>query len=189
MHTIVRLITTNFHQGWVAHQLITRYRGKQAKSIQTTQELWLQNGRKSTSRFFYIPEAQIPKDLESGAPQPDTWDQFIISYYPFADSEKARPGSCNLTSRSLSSAQSLVLNIELCGQAGSETFPSQCQKPWSRCSRKSSAGKGDCCTEYMTDPAKSDEALARDGFFNISYIKIWQEQQVTPASNVDEVIV
>jgi hypothetical protein len=142
-------------------------------------------------KVFYIPEAQIPKDLESGAPQPDTWDQFIISYYPFADSEKASPGSCNLTSRSLSSAQALVLNIELCGQAGSETFPSRCHAPWpfSTCSKKSAAGKGDCCTEYMTDPEKSDDALAKDGFFNISYIKIWQEQKVTGAPKVDDVIV
>ena len=27
------------------------------------------------------------------APKPDTWDKYIVSYYPFVASEKAHPGS------------------------------------------------------------------------------------------------
>ena len=41
-------------------------------------------------KVFYFPEAEIPADLVAGeAPQPDTWDRWILSYYPFAASEKA----------------------------------------------------------------------------------------------------
>jgi len=127
-------------------------------------------------KVFFIPEVEIPKDLESGKPQPDTWDQYIISYYPFAASEKANPGSCNLSGHGLSSAQAFVLNIELCGQRGSSEFPWGCNGV-SDCQNKQFAGPKDCCTDYMTDARKSSEALAKSAFFNISYIKVWQQKE------------
>lgn len=136
-------------------------------------------------KVFYIPEAQIPKDLESGAPQPDTWDDFIISYYPFAASEKAHPGSCPAAGRGVSAAQAFILNIELCGGRGSLEFPFMCNGP-SLCRNHNYAGKGDCCTEYMTDKDKSDKAIAADAFFNISYIKVWQDKK---RASKDSVIV
>jgi len=120
-------------------------------------------------KVFYIPEAQIPADLALGvAPKPDNWDQFIISYYPFADSK------CNLTSQSLASPQSFVLNIELCGDRGSLEFPLGCNG-LSMCRNKRYAGAGDCCYEYMTDENKSGDALEANAFFNISWIKVWQQ--------------
>jgi len=128
-------------------------------------------------KVFYIPEAQIPKDLEAGvSPQPDTWDEWIISYYPFAASERAHPGSCNLSSQSLASPQAFVLNIELCGDRGSLEFPFMCNG-MSTCRNKKYAGPGDCCYEYMTDDKKSSEALSKHAFFNISWIKVWQQDQ------------
>jgi len=128
-------------------------------------------------KVFYIPEAQIPKDLEAGAPKPDTWDEFIISYYPFAASEKASPGSCPLTGQGVSSAQSFVLNIELCGGRGSSEFPLRCKAHyWDKCLPKAYAGKGDCCTEYMLDENRSDANVADSAFFNISYVKVWQHK-------------
>jgi len=138
-------------------------------------------------KVFYIPEAEIPADLEEGvSPQPDTWDKWIISYYPFAAS------GCNLTSRSLSSAQAFVLNIELCGGRGSLEFPFGCNG-LSMCRNKQYAGPGDCCTEYMTDDKKSSEALSKQAFFNISYIKVWQQEQqesrVKPTVEHDEAFV
>jgi len=140
-------------------------------------------------KVFYIPEAEIPEDLESGSPQPDNWDKYIISYYPFAASEKAHPGSCNLTGQGVSSAQSFVLNIELCGGRGSLEFPFGCNG-FSTCRNKQYAGPGDCCTEYMTDDKKSAEALAKNAFFNISYVKVWQQAEKEARSgNADGEIV
>ena len=128
-------------------------------------------------KVFYIPEAQVPKNLvEGNSPQPDMWDKFIISYYPFAASERAHPGSCNLTGSALASPQSFILNIELCGDRGSLEFPFGCNGV-SACRNKKVAGSGDCCYEYMTDDAKSAESLAAQAFFNISWIKVWQQQQ------------
>jgi len=64
-------------------------------------------------KVFYIPEAELPQDLAPGAtPKPDTWDEYVISYYPFG------PSGCDLDQESLASAKQLVLNIELCGGAG-----------------------------------------------------------------------
>jgi len=137
-------------------------------------------------KVFYIPEAEIPEDLESGAPKPNTWDKYVISYYPFAASEKANPGSCNLTGKGVSSAQSFVLNIELCGGRGSLEFPFMCNGV-STCRNKQYAGPGDCCTQYMTDDKKSAEALAKNAFFNISYIKVWQQAEDDQA--VSEIVV
>lgn len=141
-------------------------------------------------KVFYIPEAEIPEDLESGAPKPDTWDKYVISYYPFAASEKAHPGSCNLTGKGVSSAQTFVLNIELCGGRGSLEFPFMCNGI-STCRNKNYAGPGDCCTEYMTNDKKSSEAIDNHAFFNISYIKVWQqtEDQAKSGDAVSEIVV
>jgi len=126
-------------------------------------------------KVFYIPEAEIPSDLDEGAsPQPDSWDKWIISYYPFGDSERANPGSCNLTSQSLASPQAFVLNIELCGDRGSLEFPFGCGG-YELCRNKKYAGPGDCCYDFMTDDAKSSGPL-ETAFFNISWIKTWQQE-------------
>ena len=65
-------------------------------------------------KVFYIPDAQLPDDLKNDAPEPDTWDQWVISYYPFSASEAARPGTCP-NPESVMGAQHLILNIGLCG--------------------------------------------------------------------------
>jgi len=123
-------------------------------------------------KVFFIPEAELPADLVNGtSPRPDTWDQFVISYYPFADS------GCNLSSRSLSSPQSLVLNIELCGNRGSLEFPLGCNGV-STCTNKAKAVPGDCCYEYITNTKKSSDALASHAYFNISWIKVWKNTKI-----------
>ena len=130
-------------------------------------------------KVFYIPETEIPSDLAHGvSPRPDTWDRWILSYYPFAASDKAIPGSCPLTSRSLASAQSFVLNIELCGDRASHEFPWECggEKYPLNCKRQKYATYGDCCYDYMTNAEKSDSALEATAFFNISWIKVWQQE-------------
>jgi hypothetical protein len=142
-------------------------------------------------KVFYIPESQIPTDLEAGSPKPDSWDEFIISYYPFGASERAHPGTCPLKGRGISSPQAFVLNIELCGGRGSLEFPFMCNGV-STCRNRNFAGARDCCTEYMTDETKSGEALAKSGFFNISYIKVWQDNgshEEQSRSKRDEIVV
>lgn len=127
-------------------------------------------------KVFYIPEAEIPEDLTEGnVPRPDTWDKWIISYYPFAASERAHPGTCNLTGQALVSPQSFVLNIELCGDRGSNSFPLSGCNSTLMCRRMEYARPGDCCYDYMTDAKKSSENIATKAFFNISWIKVWQQ--------------
>ena len=50
----------------------------------------------------------------ANAPRPDTWDQWIISYYPFAASEAHAPGTCP-DPANVMGTQHLILNIGLCG--------------------------------------------------------------------------
>merc|ERR1712072_646718 len=59
-----------------------------------TGEQWAQNPgviaaeyTDSYIKVFWFPESEIPTDFASDAPQPDQWDKWIVSYYPFADSE------------------------------------------------------------------------------------------------------
>merc|ERR1719498_113687 len=91
-------------------------------------------------KVFLIPAMEIPADLEGDAPKPDTWDRWVISYFPLATSEQKLPGSCPLGGNTVKSQQ-IVLNIGLCGewagkmwyQANScvnkvgPKYPSQCQ--------------------------------------------------------------
>jgi hypothetical protein len=72
-------------------------------------------------KIFYIPDDAMPQDLLNDAPQPDTWDQYVVSYYPFAASEAQTPGNCPEPERVLG-PQHLILNIGLCGDWAGDNF-------------------------------------------------------------------
>ena len=62
------------------------------------------------AQISHIPEEEIPSDLDADSPQPDEWDKYLLSYYPFAASEAARPGECP-EPETLLNPQVLVLNM------------------------------------------------------------------------------
>ena len=55
--------------------------------------------------------------------QPDAWDNYVISYYPFAASESVAPGTCP-DPHDVMAKQHLILNIGMCGDwAGVSALP------------------------------------------------------------------
>lgn len=141
----------------------------------------------SYMKVFFIPDADIPLDLAIGSPLPDTWDQWIISYFPFAASEQAAPGSCPLVGETVKEQQ-LIINIGLCGDWASKTwnlagscvnqmgpkYPSQCQS-------ESGSSATDCCTQFMWDDQYgSAQYLAERAYFNISWINVFTSRSPQP---------
>jgi len=143
-----------------------------------TGEQWAQNPgviaaeyTQSYIKVFWFPEPEIPSDFASDAPKPDTWDKWIVSYYPFADSEAKNPGSCTAPFRD----QQVILQIELCGDWASKVFGSYAKAPTCQDSLYSHAG--DCCTQFIWDSA-NDEYLRERAYFNISWVKVYTESSV-----------
>lgn len=143
-----------------------------------TGEQWAQNPgviaaeyTESYIKVFWFPEHEIPSDFASDAPKPDTWDKWVISYYPFADSEAKNPGSCSAPFRD----QQILLQIELCGDWASKVFGPNAKAPTCQDSRYSHAD--DCCTQFMWDSA-NDEYLRERAFFNISWVKVYTDSSV-----------
>lgn len=133
-------------------------------------------------KVFYIPEHEIPDDLNTDNPQPNSWDRWVVSYYPFRASEARNPGTC---SSNPLSAQQLIINIELCGDwAGSTWDPRDPGAPQnSEMNRRRAAGectvtgtssRGDCCTQQMQHE-DAESYLSDRAFFNISYVKVYTQ--------------
>lgn len=152
---------------------------------------------RSFTKIFFIPEDALPSDLESDAPRPETWDKWIISYYPFDASERKRPGSCPDASQIMSSQQ-FIITLAFCGDWASKVWGG------STCTSKgpaynSTAKKGtavmdrsqcravdplaehapeqDCCTQFIWDEDgkyRAEDYLEERAFFNISSFKVYQ---------------
>jgi hypothetical protein len=130
-------------------------------------------------KVFFFPEQEIPADLSIGKPQPNTWDKYIISFFPFASSEARSPGSCP---KDPLQPQKLLLNIELCGDWAGHTFRAYKgmpkQQEWQdkialgQCIRSHYAGSDDCCTNYVAQP-ELDDYFKATAFFNISWVKVF----------------
>lgn len=142
-------------------------------------------------KIFRIPVVETPPDLASDSPTPDEWDKWIIAYYPLAASERNNPGSCP-NPEHLLKAQQLVLQLGFCGDWGAKVWlnstcannkgpalPSQCvavdpHNPMGEVI----AGPRDCCSAFIVDEYGqygTEEYLQSHGFFNISWIKVYQE--------------
>lgn len=168
-----------------------------------TGEQWAQRpgvfAMERTPRFtklFFIPAGQEPRDLVHGEPKPEGWDKWIISYYPFGDSDGC-PDADNIMA-----PQQFVFQIAFCGDWASKVWGDS-----PTCSRRGSvfnstatkekqaidaakkpaqcravdplaeyAPHEDCCTRFITDPSGTygtDSYLHDRAFFNISWFKVW----------------
>jgi len=152
-------------------------------------------------KVFRIPNGEIPVDLAADAPRPDGWDRWLLAYYPFAESERNIPGSCPNPGEVMKS-QRIMLNLGFCGDWASKVWASStCANrgqtdsgPWSakgprlqtECvavdpnnpEGEQPAGPRDCCTRFIYDEdgAYGTEGYLREhGFFNISWVKVYQE--------------
>lgn len=139
-------------------------------------------------KVFFIPEAEIPSDLSSDVPRPDSWDGWLISYYPLGPSDRHYAGDCPNPGDAMQ-AQKLILNMNFCGDWAGKIWADspQCvnhvgpQHP-QQCRAVDPlfeyAPAEDCCTQFIAD--ENDEFgtaahLAERAFFNISWVKVWQE--------------
>jgi hypothetical protein len=148
-------------------------------------------------KIFRIPEAEIPNDLNSNIPQPDTWDQWVVTYYPFAASERSVPGSCP-NPANLMAAQQIVISLGFCGDWASKVWinstmcankpggtatvqtpsiPDQCVAVDPHNAKgEVPGGPRDCCTQYIYDQDGTygtEAALAAQAYFQIDWMKIF----------------
>jgi len=117
---------------------------------------------------FHIPENQVPLDLRSDAPDPTSWDRWMIAYLPFD------PDSCF----DVAKPQEIVLNIALCGDWGGGTFwPEQAKQtgfvPPYCIPNNVREPATDCCTIYMSHPT-SEHSIRSRAYFDIEYIKVFE---------------
>lgn len=127
-------------------------------------------------KVFYLPDGEAQREFAGDAPQPDAWDRFIISYYPFTKSNDC-PNPADILA-----AQQLVLNINFCGDWASKVWKdSTCSGRTNSCRAvdplSEYAPAQDCCTQFIFDGDKkhgSDMYLKERAYFNISWIKVYQ---------------
>lgn len=160
-------------------------------------------------KVFRIPAEEVPADLAAETPRPDGWDKWLISYYPFSESERLVPGSCP-NPEGVLKAQKIVLSLGFCGDWASKVWVnSTCANrgsstasrgPWSsrgpvmgsECvavdphnpAGEVPAGPRDCCTRFIYDEHGeylADEYLGSRAFWNVSWLKVFQHRgQPTP---------
>jgi hypothetical protein len=118
---------------------------------------------------FHIPEAEIPQDLESDTPRPNTWkDSWRMAFMPFDQ----------LSCKDIARPQEIVLNIALCGDWAGNTFYQcdQCRdtgyKPNYCIPGHVTEPATDCCTLYISNPS-AEKPLKEDAYFDISYMKVF----------------
>lgn len=141
-------------------------------------------------KVWHIPKSEIPDGAESDAPDPNNWDSWLVSYYPFRKSEERVPGSCP-DPHNVLSPQHIVLNINMCGDwagkiwntSGScvnvkgPSYPDQCRAVDPLLEYDP---QGDCCTQFVYDrngTFGADEYFRNQGYFNVSWIKVFQERR------------
>jgi len=122
-------------------------------------------------KLFFIPEHEIP----AGEPRPETWDRWLFSYYPFKES------GCH----DVMQAQQIVMQIGFCGDWASKVWDqsASCKHLTHNCRSVDPlaeyAPQQDCCTQFIWDQGGehgTDNYLAHRAFFNISYMKIYQQR-------------
>jgi hypothetical protein len=131
-------------------------------------------------KVFRFPEKEVPADIESDDPKPHQWDdKYVVSWFPFAESEAARKGSCPDPANVLS-PQKLIINIELCGQWAGQIWsrgqgaPNNWRHSW--CVNHGWVEEHDCCAMFMQNP-EMDEYLRQRAFFDIGYMKVFQSRR------------
>jgi len=128
---------------------------------------------------FQIPEAEIPIDLRSNTPRPNSWSKWLIAFLPF------EPASCI----DIAKPQEIVLNIALCGDwAGGAWWKSHEARSTGFVPPYCIPGNvkepaTDCCTIFMSHPT-SEKYLKTRAYFDIEYIKVFEPTTVTEPSRL-----
>ncbi|CAK9084351.1 unnamed protein product, partial [Durusdinium trenchii] len=122
-------------------------------------------------KLFYIPEHEIPQDIQDETPDPEEWNRWLFSYFPFSGT------SCDIA------AQKLMMQINFCGDWAGKVWSADGNCNWRvpHCRAvdplKEYAPDEDCCTQFIWDPDNryhTDQYLRERAYFNISYIKVFQ---------------
>jgi len=114
---------------------------------------------------YHIPEHEIPADITTNRPAPETWSRFLLTHMPFRS-------SCPTIGK-----QEFVINLQMCGDwAGGAWSKGSCPAstgyyPGVRCKRGLSDPR-DCCTQYVTSDAATS-TLQSNAFFDIEYLKVY----------------
>mmetsp|Transcript_38806 Transcript_38806/g.76940 ORF Transcript_38806/g.76940 Transcript_38806/m.76940 type:complete len:369 (-) Transcript_38806:40-1146(-) len=120
-------------------------------------------------KTFFIPDEKLQTTgLLDDAPTPDSWDQFVTSYYPFAASQESIPGSCPNPQNVIGNAF-LILNIELCGSWAGSAWRTSCGAP--------------SCQDFMSNTG-NDAYVHDHAFFNVSWVKVFQQRKTTAKVSV-----
>lgn len=126
-------------------------------------------------KIFFIPEREIPEDLKSEAPKPETWRKWLFSYYPL------KASGCTADHIQ---PQQLVMQINFCGDWASKVWSDDktCEPLMKGCRAvdplSEYAPEEDCCTQFIWDEDDTygtSRYLKERAFFNISYIKVFQQ--------------
>lgn len=152
----------------------------------------------SFAKIFFIPENEFPSDLADDKPTPDHWDKWVISYYPFGDSEEtcAQPDE-------IMAPQMFIIQIAFCGDWASKVWGSSpsCSNVGPRFNVTATKGKhaitaaeannhmcravdplaehaptDDCCHKFIWDEGNTygtNAYLQERAFFNISWFKVF----------------
>uniref|UniRef100_A0A7S0FNA9 GH16 domain-containing protein n=1 Tax=Pyrodinium bahamense TaxID=73915 RepID=A0A7S0FNA9_9DINO len=126
---------------------------------------------------FHIPEAEIPIDLRSDMPSPNSWSKWLIAFLPFD------AASCI----DIAKPQEIVLNIALCGDwAGGAWWKSHEARSTGFVPPYCIPGNvkepaTDCCTIFMSHPT-SEKYLKTRAYFDIEYIKVFEPTETEASS-------
>jgi len=152
---------------------------------------------KDYAKIFFIPHDEIPHDLQRNAPKPETWEEWMIAYYPFAYSDDCPDAD------GIMSAQQIYLSIQFCGSWASKVWgdstlcphvgavynasasrngtsvprearPRQCRAldP----TLDDAARKEDCCSMFIADQDEqygTDKYLRDLAYFEIDWVKVF----------------
>ncbi|CAE8605662.1 unnamed protein product, partial [Polarella glacialis] len=130
---------------------------------------------------YHIPNAEIPADLSSDTPKPETWGRFVLAYVPFDRHSCA----------DIAKPQEIVLNIALCGDwAGGAWLRSPTARLTgyttgciaTRHRLLSGNPAGDCCSKFVTSNTHDVNGyMKHQAYFSIDYMKVFTPADILPA--------
>ncbi|CAE8739491.1 unnamed protein product [Polarella glacialis] len=125
---------------------------------------------------YHIPNAEIPADLSSDTPKPETWGRFVLAYVPLDRHSCA----------DIAKPQEIVLNIALCGDwAGGAWLRSSAARRTGYtigCSADISYPPLDCCTKFVTSNTHDVNGyMKHQAYFSIDYMKVFTPADILSA--------
>jgi len=146
----------------------------------------------SFTKIFYIPDGSVPQGFAEGKVNPEEWDRWVVSYYPFGSSSGC-PDADNIMS-----PQRFIMNIAFCGDWASKVWGNSpachdlglsynhtATRKKLRVSKDQCravdplaeyAPEEDCCTQFIYDGEgehHAEEYLRERAFYNITWFKVF----------------